>query len=53
MGWEQIVIIALAAIKFGIHLARRGDPMGNFDPGLALVAVAIMQGLLWSGGFYG
>lgn len=54
MGWEQIVVIAMAAIKFGIHLARRGEPMGiNYDPGATLIIIAFMQGLLWSGGFYG
>jgi hypothetical protein len=52
MGWPQITFIALHMAAFGMHLAKNGEPRGNYSSGGALIACAINFGLLYAGGFF-
>lgn len=53
MNAPQIVLIALWAIGFGLTCAKHGQPKtGNENAWTSVVAIAIVAGILWWGGFW-
>lgn len=52
MHWPQIIFLSLLCIETGIHLAKNGQPRGNYSFGIRLFDDALLIIILYYGGFF-
>ena len=52
MHAPQIIWIFLSGIELGIYMVKNGQPKGDYDLGIYLVAAVVNVGLLYWGGFF-
>lgn len=53
MHWPQITYIALTAAGLAIVAVKHGEPRKGYNVWDALLSTAIINALLYAGGFYG
>jgi hypothetical protein len=52
MGWPECILIGLLSGEVAIHLAKHGEPRGNYNVFLRLFDAALLVGVLYWGGFF-
>ncbi|HIV77334.1 MAG TPA: hypothetical protein H9899_07400 [Candidatus Sphingomonas excrementigallinarum] len=53
MGWPQITYLGLTFVGLGVALAKHGQPRtGKWNVGVNLTLTAIVNAVLYAGGFY-
>lgn len=53
LHWPQVTWIVLSAMSMGQHLAKDGEPRGNYSFWWALFSCLLANALLLAGGFFG
>jgi hypothetical protein len=52
MGLPQIIMIVLLTMGTTIHIVKHGEPRGDYNMWIGMVALVIEIVLLWWGGFW-
>lgn len=52
LGWPQAILCTLILCKFGMAIAKNGEPMGTWNFGYSVLSTSLSLSLLWWGGFF-